>query len=42
MDYRITAVGLLIGVLIGLTGMGGGSLLSPIMILIFRVPPSGQ
>jgi uncharacterized membrane protein YfcA len=39
MDYRISVVGLLIGFLIGLTGMGGGSLLAPIMILVFRVPP---
>ena len=39
MDYRYSLVGLLIGFLVGLTGMGGGSLLAPIMILIFRVPP---
>jgi hypothetical protein len=39
MDVRYSLVGLLIGVLIGLTGMGGGSLLTPILILVFRVPP---
>lgn len=39
MDYRISIVGLLIGLLVGLTGMGGGSLLAPIMILFFRIPP---
>lgn len=39
MDYRISLVGLLIGLLVGLTGMGGGSLLAPIMILFFRMPP---
>jgi uncharacterized protein len=39
LDYRISLVGLLIGLLVGLTGMGGGSLLAPIMILFFRVPP---
>src|SRR5437867_8716764 len=39
MDYRISLAGLLIGILVGLTGMGGGSLLAPIMILIFRIPP---
>jgi uncharacterized protein len=38
-DYRISLVGLLIGFLVGLTGMGGGSLLAPIMILFFRIPP---
>jgi uncharacterized protein len=38
-DYRISIVGLLIGFLVGLTGMGGGSLLAPILVLFFRVPP---
>ena len=36
MDYRISIAGLLIGFLVGLTGMGGGSLLAPILILFFR------
>src|SRR5213080_4307714 len=39
MDYRISLVGLFIGFLVGLTGMGGGSLLAPIMILFFRITP---
>lgn len=39
MDYRISIIGLFIGFLVGLTGMGGGALLAPIMILILRVPP---
>lgn len=39
MDFRYSLVGLLIGVLVGLTGMGGGSLLAPILILVFRIPP---
>src|SRR5258708_30829179 len=39
MDYRFSLVGLLVGFLVGLTGMGGGSLLAPILILVFRVPP---
>ena len=39
MDYRFSLVGLIVGVLVGLTGMGGGSLLAPILILFFRVPP---
>jgi len=38
-DFRYSLVGLLIGFLIGLTGMGGGSLLAPILILVFKVPP---
>lgn len=39
MDYRVSLIGLLIGILVGLTGMGGGSLLAPIMILFLKVPP---
>jgi uncharacterized protein len=39
MDYRFSLVGLIVGILVGLTGMGGGSLLAPILILFFRVPP---
>src|SRR5579863_6910721 len=39
LDFRISVVGLLIGFLVGLTGMGGGALLAPIMILFFRIPP---
>lgn len=39
LDYRISIIGLFIGFLVGLTGMGGGALLAPIMILVLRVPP---
>lgn len=39
MDYRISLIGLFIGFLVGLTGMGGGALLAPIMILVMRIPP---
>lgn len=39
LDYRISLVGLFVGFLVGLTGMGGGALLAPIMILFFRIPP---
>ncbi len=39
MDYRISIAGLLVGFLVGLTGMGGGALLAPILILFFRIPP---
>jgi uncharacterized membrane protein YfcA len=39
MNYGISLVGLLVGFLVGMTGMGGGSLLAPILILILRVPP---
>lgn len=39
MDYRISLVGWFVGFLVGLTGMGGGALLAPILILVLGVPP---
>ena len=39
MDYSVSLVGLCVGFLVGLTGMGGGALMTPIMILLFGVPP---
>lgn len=39
MDLRFTLIGLIIGFLVGLTGMGGGSLMTPVMILIMGVKP---
>jgi len=39
LDYRVSLIGLFIGFLVGLTGMGGGALLAPIMILVLKVPP---
>jgi uncharacterized membrane protein YfcA len=39
MDLRFSFIGLLIGFLIGLTGMGGGSLMTPVMILVMGVKP---
>ena len=39
MDIRFSLIGLIIGFLIGLTGMGGGSLMTPVMILVLGVKP---
>ncbi|HEX6508288.1 MAG TPA: sulfite exporter TauE/SafE family protein [Chloroflexota bacterium] len=39
MDLRFSLIGLIIGFLIGLTGMGGGSLMTPVMILVMGVKP---
>jgi uncharacterized membrane protein YfcA len=39
LDLRYTLLGLFIGFLIGLTGMGGGSLMTPVMILLMGVKP---
>lgn len=38
LDPAIAAAGLLVGFTVGLTGMGGGALATPLLILVFRVP----
>jgi uncharacterized membrane protein YfcA len=39
MDPLLVFFGLGVGVLVGLTGMGGGSLMTPLLILVFGVKP---
>ncbi len=39
MNWTLTAAGLGVGVVVGLTGMGGGALMTPILVLFFGVPP---
>ena len=39
MDAAIVAFGLGVGVLVGMTGIGGGSLMTPMLILVFGVAP---
>src|SRR2546425_6140403 len=39
MDPLVILFGFLVGVLVGLTGVGGGSLMTPILILIFGFKP---
>ena len=39
MDPLIVLFGLGVGILVGLTGMGGGSLMTPILILVFGFKP---
>jgi uncharacterized membrane protein YfcA len=39
LDYSLALAGALVGLLVGLTGMGGGALLTPVLVLIFNVPP---
>src|SRR5437870_5211162 len=34
------AAGLAVGLLVGLTGMGAGSLMTPILITVFGIPPT--
>lgn len=40
MDWLNAAAGFGVGILVGLTGVGGGSLMAPIMILLFGVSPA--
>jgi uncharacterized membrane protein YfcA len=39
MDPLVIAFGLGVGVLVGLTGIGGGSLMTPLLVLFVGVPP---
>jgi len=39
-DLRLSAAGLLIGLLVGMTGMGGGALLTPLLIFLFGFKPT--
>src|SRR5258705_5475158 len=38
-DGYVALAGLLVGFTVGLTGMGGGALMTPILVLIFHVEP---
>lgn len=40
MTWEFSLAGLLVGVVIGLTGIGGGSLMTPLLVLLFGVSPS--
>jgi uncharacterized membrane protein YfcA len=39
MDPAIAAFGLGVGLLVGMTGIGGGSLMTPLLILVFGIKP---
>jgi uncharacterized membrane protein YfcA len=38
-DPSIAVAGLLVGIVVGLTGMGGGALMTPMLVFFFGVPP---
>jgi uncharacterized protein len=38
-DFTLALAGLGVGIIVGLTGMGGGALMTPILVLVFGVPP---
>ena len=40
MDISFTIAGFVVGFVIGLTGVGGGSLMTPVLVLVFSIKPS--
>src|SRR5215475_14742491 len=40
MTWQFTLVGLCLGLIVGLTGVGGGSLMTPILIIVFGFKPT--
>ena len=39
-DFAFSIAGLFVGVIVGATGVGGGSLMTPLLILVFQTPAS--
>ncbi len=39
-DWKLSLAGLLIGLLVGMTGMGGGSLMTPMLVFLFGFKPT--
>lgn len=39
LDLLLVAAGFVIGVVVGMTGMGGGALMTPALVIFFGVPP---
>lgn len=39
MDFRVSVLGFVVGLLVGITGTGGGALLTPLLILLGWAPP---
>src|SRR3954470_16929759 len=38
-DPLISLAGVLVGFVVGLTGMGGGALMTPLLVLLFKIQP---
>jgi uncharacterized membrane protein YfcA len=38
-DFPMAVAGLVVGLIVGLTGMGGGALMTPVLVLLFGVEP---
>ena len=39
-DYKMSIAGLIVGIVVGLTGMGGGALMTPVLVIFFHTDPS--
>ena len=39
-DWKLSIAGLLVGALVGMTGMGGGSLMTPMLVFLFGFKPT--
>ena len=39
LDWWITLGAFVVGTVVGLTGMGGGALMTPMLVVFFNVPP---
>ena len=40
MDWLFTVSGFVVGLIVGVTGVGGGSLMTPLLVLFFGVSPA--
>ena len=40
MDLTLSFIGFLVGFIVGMTGVGGGSLMTPILVLGFNIQPA--
>jgi hypothetical protein len=40
MDWAYTLSGLVVGFIVGLTGVGAGALMTPLLVLVFGVSPA--
>lgn len=39
-DWLVSLAGFFVGGIVGLTGMGGGALMTPVLVLLFGIPPT--
>jgi len=39
-DWAVSVAGFAVGTIVGMTGMGGGALMTPLLVLLFGIPPT--